>query len=105
MKNSCRLTLLTNSFRQLNQNQSVDSFVLLFEVHITFGFQSEVLPLFINVEKTKTTLFIKRKKSQHIKSELNQIWLNSDFNTIITCLLTKQHKHCIPSGLSKLLCL
>ena len=46
MKNSCRLTLLTNSFKQLDQNQSVDSFVLLFEVHITFGFQSEVPPLF-----------------------------------------------------------
>ncbi len=46
MKNSCRLTLLTDSFRQFDQNQSVDSFVLLFEVHITFGFQSEVPPLF-----------------------------------------------------------
>ena len=47
MKNSCRLTLLTDSFRQLDQNQSVDSFVLLFEVHIKFGFQSEVPPLFL----------------------------------------------------------
>ena len=46
MKNSCRLTLLTDSFGQLDQKQSVDSFVLLFEVHITFGFQSEVPPLF-----------------------------------------------------------
>ncbi len=45
-KNSCRLTLLTDSFRQLDQNLSVDSFVLLFEVHITFEFQSEVPPLF-----------------------------------------------------------
>ncbi len=45
-KNSCRLTLLTDSFTQLDQNLSVDSFVLLFEVHITFGFQSEVPPLF-----------------------------------------------------------
>ena len=47
MKNSCRLTLLTDSFGQLDQKQSVDSFVLLFEVHITFRFQSEVPPLFI----------------------------------------------------------
>jgi hypothetical protein len=45
MKNSCRLTLLTDSFRQLDQKQSVDNFVLLFEVHITFGYQSEVPPL------------------------------------------------------------
>ena len=45
IKTSCRLALLTGSFRQLDQNQSVDSFVLLFEVHITFGFQSEVPPL------------------------------------------------------------
>jgi hypothetical protein len=42
MKNSCKLTLITDFFRQFYQNQSVDSFVLLFEVHITFGFQSEV---------------------------------------------------------------
>ena len=48
MKNSCRLTLLTDSFGQLDQKQSVDSFVLLFEVHITFGFQSEVPPLLNN---------------------------------------------------------
>jgi len=46
MTNSCRLTLLTDSFRQLDLNQSVVSFVLLFEVHITFGSQSEVPPLF-----------------------------------------------------------
>ncbi len=46
MKNSCRLTLLTDFFRQLDQNQSVVCFVLLFEVHITFGSQSEVPPLF-----------------------------------------------------------
>ncbi len=47
MKNSCRVTLLTDSLRQLDQNKSVDSFVLLFEVHITFGFQFEVPPLFL----------------------------------------------------------
>ena len=45
MNNLCKLTLLTDSFRQLDQKQSVNSFVLLFEVHITFGFQSEVPPL------------------------------------------------------------
>jgi hypothetical protein len=48
MKNSCKLTLITDSFRQFYQNQSVASFVLLFEVHITFGFQSEVPTLFQN---------------------------------------------------------
>jgi hypothetical protein len=46
MKTSCKLTLITDSFKQFYQNQSVDSFVLLFEVHITFGFQSEV-PTFL----------------------------------------------------------
>ena len=55
MKASCRLTLLTDSFRQLNQKQSVDSFVLLFEVHITFGFQSEVPPL-LSVESVSVTV-------------------------------------------------
>ena len=46
MKNSCKLTLITDSFRQFYQNQSVDGFDLLFEVHITFGLQSEVPHLF-----------------------------------------------------------
>jgi hypothetical protein len=51
MKNSCRVILLTDSLRQLDQNKSVDSFVLLFEVHITFRFQSEVPPLFNDESK------------------------------------------------------
>jgi hypothetical protein len=46
MKKLCKLTLITDSFKQFYQNQSVESFVLLFEVHITFGFQSEVPTLF-----------------------------------------------------------
>jgi len=46
MKNSCKLTVITDSFRQFYQNQSVDGFDLIFEVHITFGFQSEVPHLF-----------------------------------------------------------
>ena len=48
MKNSCKLTVITDSFRQFYQNQSVDGFDLIFEVHITFGFQSEVPHLFLN---------------------------------------------------------
>ena len=45
-KNLCKLTLLTDSFRQFDQNQSVSRFVSLFAVHITFGFESEVPALF-----------------------------------------------------------
>ena len=58
MNNLCKLTLLTDSFRQLDQKQSVDSFVLLFEVHITFGFQSEVPPLFevLLIQRSETTI-------------------------------------------------
>jgi hypothetical protein len=42
MKNSCILTLLVDSFRQFDQNQSVVNYFLFFEVHITLGFKSEV---------------------------------------------------------------
>ncbi len=55
MKNSCILTLLVDSFRQFDQNQSVVNYFLLFEVHITLGFKSEVTT-FINTfcwEKTE----------------------------------------------------
>ena len=45
-KNLCKLTLLTDSFQQFDQNQPVSRFVSLFEVHITFGFESEVPALF-----------------------------------------------------------
>ena len=74
MKTSCRLTLLTDSFRQLDQKQSADNFVLLFEVHITFGFQSEVPPLFLDrmENSTKTT-------EKHIsKEKLSQLISNGD---------------------------
>ena len=69
MNNLCKLTLLTDSFRQLDQKQSVDSFVLLFEVHITFGFQSEVPALFLpdknqrlvcRMSRTVSLLFIRK---------------------------------------------
>ena len=45
-KSLCKLTLLTDSFQQFDQDQSVSRFVSLFEAHITFGFQSEVPALF-----------------------------------------------------------
>ena len=45
-KNLCKLMVLTDSFQQFDQNQSVICFVSLFEVHITFGFESEVPALF-----------------------------------------------------------
>ena len=74
MKNSCRPTLLTDFFRQLDQNQSVDGFVSLFEVHITFGFQSEVPPLFILEDKlTCLQLYPDRqnvKKNGEIRVEI-----------------------------------
>jgi hypothetical protein len=42
MKNSRILTLLVDSFRQFDQNQPVVNYFLLFEVHRTLGFKSEV---------------------------------------------------------------
>jgi hypothetical protein len=47
MKNSCILTLLVDSFRQFDQNQSVVNYFLLFEVHITLGFKYEVTAFII----------------------------------------------------------
>ena len=71
MKNSCRLTLLTDSFRQLDQKQSVDSFVLLFEVHITFGFQSEVPPLLnlLTIKVQTSTIEMVLFSLKHIRWE------------------------------------
>ncbi len=75
MKNSCTVIPLTDSFRQLDQNLSVDSFVLLFEVHITFGFQSEVPPLLdfkirkkkpVNLHKTIVYQYQFLHHDQHI---------------------------------------
>ena len=53
MKNSCNLTLIIDSFRQFYQNQPVDGFDLLLEVHITCGFQSEAPHLFISKNRVE----------------------------------------------------
>src|SRR6202044_67707 len=58
-KNLCKLTLLTDSFQQFDQNQSVTRFVSLFEVHITFGFESEVPALLIIFSKKNRGKFKK----------------------------------------------
>ena len=74
MKNSCKLTLITDSFRQFYQNQSVDGFDLLFEVHITFGFQSEVPHLFL-------LSFSFSIKSPYSKSTLRTVSIIVPFRT------------------------
>ena len=56
MKNSCILTLLVDSFRQFDQNQSVVNYFLLFEVHITLGFKSEVSIFILNASSWKSNL-------------------------------------------------
>jgi hypothetical protein len=42
MKNSCIVTLLVDSFRQFDPKSICRQLFLLFEVHITLGFKSEV---------------------------------------------------------------
>jgi hypothetical protein len=62
MKNSCIRTLLVDSFRQFDQNQSVGNCVSLFEVHITLGFKSEVSTLFFR--KTNITSLKKNRNEE-----------------------------------------
>ena len=54
MKNLCKLTLLTDSFQQFDQNQSVVNCFSLVEEHITFGFKSEVFTFILFQHLTST---------------------------------------------------